>query len=155
MAFTHTNKITYTYTAGGLNTTSIVSKAETWGAEMNISEEVTTAGGIGEDARDLEYFEFTTKTQARSVMLLMTGDGVNTFDCALWANGTGGTKMADLVDGEPFVWSSSDGSTGNFPPGNENPMVDSTTKLTVKPVDETLESITGTLTVKVLYDPQA
>ena len=149
MAFTHTNRITYQYVAGGNTEQTAVSQAETAGAEMNVSE-VVTALATPTDDIDLEYFEFTTKAQARSVYLKLDG-----FDGAVWANGSSaGTKMKDLVSGQPYVWSYN--ATNNFPEGAENPMVDTTTKLTVVPANGTTtvtEGDTATLTVKVLYDP--
>ena len=146
MAFSHTNKITFEYTDNGGVASKSVSKTETSGAQISIEEAITTDSSTGETDIDLEYFEFTTASKAVSVYLRIDG-----FNCALYANGSGGTKMADLDDGEPYVWSYGGGTS--FPAGNTNPMVDSTTKLTVKPDVGTAEDLAGTITVKVLYDP--
>ena len=149
MAFSHTNKVTYRYdTSQGSSIEKSVSKVETAGAEMNVSETVTTDGSSETADIDLEYFEFTTAAQAKSVYLRIDG-----YNCALYANGSAGTKMADLDDGVPYVWSYNGGTA--FPPGQSNPMVDSTTKLTVKPDAGAGTATEGTLTVNVLYDPTA
>tara|TARA_Y100001973_G_C5113006_1_gene288671 strand:+ start:414 stop:857 length:444 start_codon:yes stop_codon:yes gene_type:complete len=146
MAFSHTNKITFEYTDNGGVASKSVSKAETSGAQVSIEEAITTDSSSATADIDLEYFEFTTASKAVSVYLRIDG-----FNCALYANGSGGTKMADLDDGEPYVWSYNGGT--NFPAGNSNPMVDSTTKLTVRPDSDAGTDTAGTLTVKVLYDP--
>ena len=146
MAFTHTNEIRYRYTTGDGVVEKIVSQAETDGAEMNVSEAIVTADPET-TAIDLEYFEFTTAAQAKSVYLRLDG-----FDGALYANGSGGTKMKDLDNGIPYVWSSN--STNNFPAGATNPMVDSTTKLTVVPDSGAGTDTAGTIIVKILYGPE-
>ena len=113
---------------------------------MNISEAITTDSSSETADIDLEYFEFTTATQAKSVYIRLDG-----FNGAIYANGSGGTKMTDLDDGEPYVWSYNGGT--DFPAGNSNPMVNSTTKLTVKPDAGAGTDTAGTIVVKVLYDP--
>ena len=147
MAFTHTNEIRYRYTTGDGVVEKIVSQAETDGAEMNVSEAIVTDSSSEETDIDLEYFEFTTAAQAKSVYLRLDG-----FNGALYANGSGGTLMKDLDDGIPYVWSSN--SAANFPAGATNPMVDSTTKLTVKPDGSQGTGTAGTIIVKVLYGPE-
>lgn len=152
MAFTHTNKITYNYLSGGSSVNAVVSKSATLGAEMNISELVGTYADPNQlNDIEIEYFEFTTASKAESVYLMLDG-----YNGELWGGSSGGTKMVDLVSGEPYVWTK-DGSA-NFPPGNTNPMVDSTDKLIVKPKTAVgggalAGSDSCTLTVKVLYDP--
>lgn len=148
MAFTHTNEIRYKYTAGSTVVEKTVSVVETDGAEINVSEAIVTDATTDTTDIDLEYFEFTTKAQAKAVYLRLDG-----FNGALWANGSGsGTKMKDLDNGVPYVWSSN--SAANFPAGATNPMVDSTTKLTVTPVSGAGTGIAGTIIVKVLYGPE-
>ena len=146
MAFTHTNEIRYRYTTGSAVVEKIVSVVETDGAEINVSEAIVTADPETTDI-DLEYFEFTTAAQAKAVYLRLDG-----FDGALYANGSGGTLMKNLDNGIPYVWSSN--STNNFPVGATNPMVDSTTKLTVKPDAGAGIATAGTIIVKVLYGPE-
>lgn len=148
MAFSHTNQIAFTYSAGGTSAKKTISKTETSGAEMNISEAITTDSSSETADIDLEYFEFTTASQAKSVYIRLDG-----FNGAIYANGSGGTKMIDVDNGEPYVWSYNGGT--DFPAGNSNPMVNSTTKLTVKPDVGAGTDTAGTLTVKVLYDPTA
>ena len=148
MAFTHTNEIRYRYTTGDGVVEKIVSQAETDGAEMNVSEAIVTDSSSEETDIDLEYFEFTTAAQAKSVYLRLDG-----FNGALWANGSSsGTKMKDLDNGVPYVWSSN--SAANFPAGATNPMVDSTTKLTVQPDAGAGTGTAGTIIVKILYGPE-
>jgi len=147
MAFTHTNEIRYRYTTGDGLVEKIVSQAETDGAEMNVSEAIVTDSSSEETDIDLEYFEFTTAAQAKSVYLRLDG-----FNGALYANDSGGTLMKDLDDGIPYVWSSN--SAANFPAGATNPMVDSTTKLTVQPDAGAGTGTAGTIIVKILYGPE-
>lgn len=59
--------------------------------------------------------------------------------------------MADLDNGEPYVWSYNSGT--DFPAGNTNPMVDATDMLRITPDAGAGTDTAGTLTVKVLYDP--
>ena len=73
MAFTHTNEIRYRYTTGDGVVEKIVSQAETDGAEMNVSEAIVTDSTTEESDIDLEYFEFTTAAQAKSVYLRLDG----------------------------------------------------------------------------------
>ncbi|MQF98148.1 MAG: hypothetical protein FI729_01260 [SAR202 cluster bacterium] len=145
MAFSHTNQIAFTYTAGGTSAKKTISRTETSGAEMNVSEAVTTDASTATTPIDIDGFEFATKAKAVSVYLRIDG-----FDCELKGGASGATKMADLVDGEPYVWS---GTGGDFPAGNENPMVDATDMLKVVPASDAGLETAGTLTVKVLYDP--
>lgn len=148
MSFSHTNKITFRYIAGGNVDDITVSKTETGGAEMNVSQAITTDASVETTDIDLEFFEFQTAAQAKSVYIRLDG-----FNGSLFANGSIGTEMAALADGEPYVWSDNGGL--NFPEGNTNPMVDSTTKLTVQPDAGAGLETPGTITVRVLYDPAA
>ena len=148
MSFTHTNKVRYQYVSGSVNVLKEISKVETAGAEMNVSEAITTDASDEDADIDLLHFDFADASQAKSVYLRLDG-----FNGGLWANGTGGTLMADLVDGEPFVWSDNGGL--NFPPGRTNPLIDSIAKLTVHPADGAGTGTAGTITVSVLYDPTA
>ena len=149
MAFTHTNKITYSYTAGGVDAVKAISRSESAGAEINISKAITTNSSVETADISLDYFEFQEKDQARSVYILLTG-----FNGTLKGGVSGGSTMvADLKNGEPYVWSSSDGSTNNFPAGNTNPMVDATDELIVKPDAGSGTDTDGTITVRVLYAP--
>lgn len=145
MAFSHTNQIAFTYTAGGTSAKKTISRTETAGAEMNVSEAVTTDASSAITPIDIDGFSFETKSKAVSVYLRIDG-----FDCELRGGSSGGDKMADLVDGEPYVWS---GTGGNFPAGNDNPMIDATDMLKIVPASDAGLETAGTLTVKVLYDP--
>ena len=156
--FTHTNKVRYIYTAGGVDDSKEFSVSETAAAEINISEAHTLIAPVTGGSRhqwDITGFEFATKATAKSVYIRL--DGTNG---GLSANGDfdAGTEMVSLKAGVPYVWSSDGGS--NHPVGATNPMVDATLKLTVKPdsYDETNNPLNvvdniATLTVKVLYDP--
>ena len=145
MSFSHTNNVRYYYTAGGSTTSVSVSKSETAGGEMNVSETVVLTDASTADV-DISDFEFATAAGAKSVYLLAEGANVS-----LWANGSSaGTKMADLDDGIPYVWSYN--GAVNFPPGQTNPMVSSTAKLSVKPDSAPAGDTNLTLTVRVLYD---
>jgi hypothetical protein len=146
MSFTHTNKITFDYLSGGSSLSKAVSKTETSGAEINISEAVTTDGSSETTNIDLSYFEFQTAAKAVSVYLRIDG-----FNCALYGGASGASKMADLDNGEPYVWSYNSGT--DFPAGNTNPMVDATDMLRITPDAGAGTDTAGTLTVKVLYDP--
>mgnify|MGYP003661148159 CR=1 FL=1 len=155
MPFTHTNKVAYTYSAGGVNENKTISVAETEDAEINIDYLlyiVTPTDGTKE--YDVPGFEFTTAAAAVSTHFRL--DGVNG---ALWANGaTSGTKITDLEDGVPYVWTKNGGIS--HPAGTSNKLVNSIAKLTVIPdvyndpnnlgnsVDTAI-----TLKVRVLYDP--
>jgi len=149
MAISHTNEIRYRYTNSGSTTTVTVTKTETSGAELNLSE-LFTADGTDPSGKliAISGVEFEAKDKARSVMLKIDG-----FDAKVWANSEGDANlMADLFDGEPYVWSYN--SAENFPEGSTNPMKDSTTKLQVQPSGSTLgAAASGTLTLEVLYDP--
>jgi hypothetical protein len=145
MAYSHTNKIIYNYTAGGSTTQSSISKTETWGAEMNVSHPCITHSVTETTDIDIDYFDFPTAAQARSVYLRMDG-----YNCALYG-GDGTAKMVDLDDGEPYVWSYN--GTVDFPAGNANPMENATVLLRVTPDAGAGTSTSGNLTVRVLYDP--
>lgn len=145
MAFTHTNAVRYRYSAGGSMNEKETSRSMTAGAELNVSESLTVALGTT-TAQNITGFDIAPNL-AKSVFLKAEGypSGV-----VLYANGTGGTVMAHLNDGEPYVWTS---GTTNFPPGQTNPIVDST-YLTVLPSGHGDASVrTVAIDVKVLYDP--
>lgn len=146
MSYSHTNKIVYSYTAGGADLTKTVSKTETSGAEINISEAVTTDSSSETAAIDLSYFEFELAAKAVSVYLRIDG-----FNCELKGGVAGASSMANLDDGEPYVWSYNGSS--DFPAGNTNPMVNATDMLKIIPDAGAGTDTAGTLTVKVLYDP--
>jgi len=148
MAFTHTNEIRYRYTTGDGLIEKTATRSETSGAEMNVSEAITTDAVTETADIDLEYFEFTTAAQAKAVYLRLDG-----FDGSLYANGGSGTLMKSLVDGQPYTWSDNGGD--NFPVGATNPLVDNTTRLTVVPASGAGTGTAGTVTVKILYDPTA
>jgi len=160
MSFTHTNSVRYSYKAGGVTTSKTVDVEETGSGEINVSEEIlfhaSTHGGTYQ--YDITGFEFQTAANAVSTYFLL--EGVNG---AIWANGgasSGGTKITDLDDGVPYVWSKNGGV--NFPSGTSNKMVDSTAKLTVIPDpydadtnpkhNQVSGTNTFTITARVLYD---
>lgn len=147
MAFSHTNKIVYDYSAGGSTSSKIVSKTETAGAEINLSEQITIPADSSANIT-ISDFEFATAAQARSVMLRSDGAAVT-----LYANSEGVSNLmgAALADGEPYVWSYNGGT--DFPNGNSNPMIDSTASIIVKPAASDSAERTPTITIKVLYDP--
>jgi hypothetical protein len=62
MAFSHTNKIRYTYITPGVEADKIVSKVETGSAEINIEHEVTIASTVTDDII-IPGFEFADASQ--------------------------------------------------------------------------------------------
>ena len=154
MAFSHTNSVQYKYKAGGVTTNKTVEVTETASGEINLEEVITmtsdTSGGV---EHYIEGFEFQTASTAVSTYFLL--DGVNG---QLLANdGSTSTAMIDLDDGVPYVWSKNSGTS--FPSGTSNKMVDTTTRLIVKPDahHETnnpkhVNEATATITVRVLYN---
>lgn len=147
MALTHTNAVRYRYTAGGGLNEKEVTRTVTGGAETNVSETLTVTLGTT-TAQDITGFDFVDASSAISVYMMVDGyaSGVS-----LYANGTGGTLMATLEDGVPYVWTS---GTTNFPPGQTNPMVNSTAKITALPSGAgSAAEQTVNVNVKVLYDP--
>jgi len=148
MTISHINKITYDYTAGGVTTSKTVEVTESDGAEINLSHPITTDSSTETTDIDLLGFEFTLKAKAYSTYFLLTG-----FDGSLYANdSSSGTLMVALEDGIPYVWS--DNSDGNFPPGAANKLVDGTVSLAIKPDAGSGTGTPGTITIKVLYDPE-
>lgn len=155
MAFTHTNKVRYTYVAGGVTDLKEISKTESSSAEINISHVVTMGATVTDDL-DVPGFEFADASQAVSIYARL--DGVNG---AIYCDASsGGDKIADLDDGVPYVWSYNGGTS--FPPGNTNTLVDGTTSLVVKPdaYDATTNPLAvnegeATITFRVLYDAGA
>lgn len=150
MAFTHINTIRTSYSAGGVVIANDVSKTETAGAEINISEAIATDAVTETTDIDFDYFVFELANRARSVFIKLDG-----FNGALYAENSSAvqTKMLDLDNGEPYSWSYNGAS--DFPVGNTNPMVNDTVKLIVRPDAGAGVATAGTLTVKVLYDPTA
>lgn len=147
MSFSHTNKVTFQYTAGGVTTTTNVSKTETSGAEINLSEAVTTDASVETTAIDIDHFQIDDASQAVSVYIRIDG-----FDCELKGGAAGAvTMITTLSDGEPYVWSFNGGT--DFPTGNANPLEDSTDILKIVPKAGAGLETAGTLTVRVLYDP--
>ena len=158
MTFTHTNKVKYTYTAGGVNETKEVSVAQTEEAEINLSYTLVLGSTVdGTVSYSVPGFEFATKAKAVSVYLRL--DGVNG---AIKADGAGhpagGTLMANLDNGVPVVWSYNGGVS--HPVGATNSLIDATTSLNIKPDaydedDNPLHVVDNSITLKVrvLYDP--
>lgn len=154
MAFTHTNSVRYSYKAGGVTTSKTVDVAETGSGEINLEEVITFTSDVsGGVEHYIEGFEFQTAANAVSTYFLL--DGVNG---QLLANdGSTSTAMMDLDDGVPYVWSKNGGTS--FPSGTSNKMVDTTTRIIVKPdaYHETnnpkhVNEATATITIRVLYD---
>ena len=154
MAFTHTNSVRYSYKAGGVTTSKTVDVAETGSGEINLEEVITFTSDVsGGVEHYIEGFEFQTAANAVSTYFLL--DGVNG---QLLANdGSTSTAMMDLDDGVPYVWSKNGGTS--FPSGTSNKMVDTTTRIIVKPdaYHETnnpkhVIEATATITIRVLYD---
>lgn len=152
MAFSHTNSIRYKYTAGGVEADKTIAKTESGSAEINIEHEVTMGATVTADL-SVPGFEFADASQAVSIYARL--DGVNG---AIYCDASsGGDKIADLDDGEPFVWSKNGGL--NFPAGATNTLVDSTTSLVVKPDAYhattnplAVDGNKATITLRVLYD---
>ena len=154
MAFTHTNSVRYSYKAGGVTTSKTVDVAVTGSGEINLEEVITFTSDVsGGVEHYIEGFEFQTAANAVSTYFLL--DGVNG---QLLANdGSTSTAMMDLDDGVPYVWSKNGGTS--FPSGTSNKMVDTTTRIIVKPdaYHETnnpkhVNEATATITIRVLYD---
>ena len=184
MAFTHQNKVTTSYTAGGVLNEKSVTKNESADAEINISASVANAAGAARSGTiDIPEFNMTDGGDARSVFLMLDG-----YAGTLYASGigsqtyAGGTKQAffisqnsktilapsgnitkikDLADGEPYVWSYNGGS--NFPASATNPLpaddqasvagAGGISGIFVIPNDDVAAETACTLTVRVLYDP--
>ena len=154
MAFSHTNTIQYKYKAGGVTTNKTVEVTASASGENNLEEVITFTSDVsGGVEHYIEGFEFQTAANAVSTYFLL--DGVNG---ALLANdGSTSTAMMDLDDGVPYVWSKNSGTS--FPSGTSNKMVDTTTRIIVKPdaYHETnnpkhVNEATATITIRVLYD---
>ena len=154
MAFSHTNTIQYKYKAGGVTTNKTVEVTESASGEINLEEVITFTSDVsGGVEHYIEGFEFQTAANAVSTYFLL--DGVNG---QLLANdGSTSTAMMDLDDGVPYVWSKNGGTS--FPSGTSNKMVDTTTRIIVKPdaYHETnnpkhVNEATATITIRVLYD---
>ena len=165
MPFTHTNKVAYTYSAGGVNENKTVSLAKTGDAEINLDLVVTHTATDGTRHYDIPGFEFADASKAISTHFRL--DGVNG---AVYANvtnlatGAGGTKLIDLDDGVPAVWSVNGsvshplGTANPFSPGGVDK--DDITSLTINPdvyndPDNLGNVVDGTMTLKVrvLYNP--
>lgn len=163
MPFTHTNKVVYTYSAGGVNESKTISLAKTGGAEINLDTTVTLGIVDGGTAYyDIPGFEFADASTAISTHFRL--DGVNG---KIYANGTAGvgaTFLMDLDDGVPAVWSVNGsvshplGTVNPFSPGGVD--TDAIESLSVRPdaYDEddnpnNADTKEITLKVRVLYDP--
>ena len=163
MAFTHTNKVAYTYSAGGVNESKTISLAKTGGAEINLDTTVTLGIVDGGTAYyDIPGFEFADASTAISTHFRL--DGVNGKIYANGTAGSGATFLMDLDDGVPAVWSVN-GSVSH-PLGTENPFspsgsdLDDIVLLSIRPDVHDADDNPGntvdtviTLKVRVLYDP--
>ena len=177
MAFSHTNRVTTAYTAGGVLNETAVSKTESADAEINISASVAAGTGAARSGtKDIPEFHMSDGGDARSVFLKLDGyggtlyaSGIGDFN-ATYAqqNGEGVmvpalniTKIKDLADGEPYVWSYNGGN--NFPSSATNPLpaddqasvagAGGISGIFVIPNGAPDASAPCTLTVRVLYDP--
>ena len=154
MAFSHTNTIQYKYKAGGVTTNKTVEVTESASGEINLEEVITFTSDVsGGVEHYIEGFEFQTAANAVSTYFLL--DGV--YGQLLANDGSTSTAMMDLDDGVPYVWSKNGGTS--FPSGTSNKMVDTTTRIIVKPdaYHETnnpkhVNEATATITIRVLYD---
>ena len=144
MAFTHTNKIRYRYTAGGTEIDQEVSKTETGGGEANVSEALGPLSSSPATPLVIDYFNYEEEYQTLSVFILLDG-----FDGTLKDHA--GVVMLNLTDGDPFVWSKNGGT--DWPMGASNPMNDNTTSLSITPVGAS-ENDEATFTVRVLFNPR-
>ena len=154
MAFSHTNTIQYKYKAGGVTTNKTVEVTESASGEINLEEVITFTSDVsGGVEHYIEGFEFQTAANAVSTYFLLDGGNGQ-----LLANdGSTSTAMMDLDDGVPYVWSKNSGTS--FPSGTSNKMVDTTTRIIVKPdaYHETnnpkhVNEATASITIRVLYD---
>ena len=177
MAFTHQNKVTTSYTAGGVLNEKAVTKNETADAEINISASVAAGSAAARSGtKPIPEFHMADGGDARSVFLMLNGyggtlyaSGIGDFN-ATYAqqNGEGIlvpalniTKIKDLADGEPYVWSYNGGS--NFPSSATNPLpaddqasvagAGGISGIFVIPNGAPAADTACTLTVRVLYDP--
>ena len=184
MAFSHTNRVTTAYTAGGVLNETAVSKTESADAEINISASVTNAAGAARSGTiDIPEFHMADGGDARSVFLKLDGYGGTLYASGIGSQTyAGGTKQAffitqnsktilapsgnitkikDLADGEPYVWSYNGGN--NFPSSATNPLpaddqasvagAGGISGIFVIPNDDVAAETPCTLTVRVLYDP--
>ena len=177
MAFTHQNKVTTSYTAGGVLNEKSVTKNESADAEINISASVAAGSAAARSGtKAIPEFHMADGGDARSVFLMLNGyggtlyaSGIGDFN-ATYAqqNGEGImvpalniTKIKDLADGEPYVWSYNGGS--NFPASATNPLpaddqasvagAGGISGIFVIPNGAPATDTACTLTVRVLYDP--
>ena len=165
MTFTHTNKVAYTYSAGGVNENKTVSLAKTGSAEINLDLAVVHTATDGTRHYNIPGFDFADASSAISTHFRL--DGVNG---AIYANvtnlatGEGGTELINLDDGVPAVWSVNGsvahplGTANPFSPGGVDK--DAIINLTINPdaYNETTNPgnvVDGTMTLKVrvLYNP--
>ena len=85
MAFTHQNKVTTSYTAGGVLNEKAVTKNESADAEINISASVANAAGAARSGTiDIPEFNMADGGDARSVFLMLDG-----YAGTLYASGIG------------------------------------------------------------------
>ena len=153
MALTHTNEVVYKYTAGGTTYEKTATRSESSGAEINLSETLTTDSSTDTTALTIAGFEFATKAKAKSVYFRMdcaTAD--NGADASVVITDQSGGAVVTLIHGQPYTWSDNGGN--NFPLSTSaNPLNDSITALTVTPAAGIGTSKAVTITAFVLYDP--
>jgi len=145
--FTHKNTIKYVYSDGGTTISKEISRSESDGAQIQVSQAVTTDASTETTVLSIPGFEFALANTAKSVYIRLDG-----FDGTLKGGAGGTTTMVALEDGIPYVWSNNSGN--NFPQGATNPMKDSTDALKIHPDAGAGTSTAGTLVVKVLYNPE-
>jgi len=144
--FTHKNTIKYVYSDGGTTISKEISRSESDGAQIQISQAVTT-GDPATTVLSIPGFELALANTAKSVYIRLDG-----FDATLKGGAGGTTTMVALENGIPYVWSNNSGN--NFPQGATNPMKDSTDALKIHPESDAGVGTAGTLVVKVLYNPE-
>jgi len=146
MSFSHTNKIRYIYSAGGVDNTTEVSAVETGTGEANVSE-TWTLGGSPLTQQILDHFTLEEKGQVLSVFLLVEGCNGTLVDDS-------DVAVAVLTKGVPVVWSKGGGTS--FPVGSTNPMNDGMEGLKFTPSGaDAVDGASVTLTVRVLFDVSA
>jgi len=165
--FTHTNKVRYTYNAGGVNEVKEISLSKTGDAEINLDLAVAHTATDGSRHYDIPGFDFADASSAISTHFRL--DGVNGgiyANVTNLATGDGGTELLNLDDGVPAVWSVNGsvahplGSANPFSPGgtDKNDIINLTIKPdafheTTNPGNVVADGSTMTLKVRVLYNP--
>lgn len=164
MSFTHTNKVRYTYNAGGVNEVKEISLTKTGEAEINLDLTVTHTNAGGATHYIIPGFDFADASSAISTSFRLDGVNGAIYADATATAGTGATKLLDLDDGVPAVWSVNGsvahplGTANPFSPGGVDK--DAIVNLTIKPdiyndPDNLGNVVDGTMTLKVrvLYNP--